>query len=149
MRRVSRLITNSLVAGLFISASFVPHLPSAKGDSVVSNQTEVLEAVIGDPRVQAFMHPEIGERFPLQINLPEGLDAEAFAGIDLGVPAVVLSSDTAPDTARANLIVSLFEIGETAGAVEFTLPIEGLSGSAQVRLENGAWTVNSMELVER
>lgn len=149
MRPFSRPAAKFIVSGLLISASFVTDLPSAKGDTVVTNQPQALEAVISDPRVQAFMHPEISERFPLQVNLPEGVDAEPFAGVDLGVPFIVLVNDAAPDPAKANLIVSTLDLDATSGDIAFTLPIEGLSGSAKMRLENGAWIVNSLELVER
>lgn len=108
-----------------------------------------LEAVIGDPRVQAFMHPEESGRFPLQVTLPVGTDTERFAALDLGVPSVFLNPATAPDPARASLIVSTLELGETGGRIEFSLPIEGLFGSAEMSLENGAWIVSSLRLVEQ
>jgi len=149
MRPASRFVSRCLVAGMSIWASIVTEMPSAKGDSVVTNQSKALQVVIGDPRVQAFMHPEIDERFPLQVNLPEGVGVEAFAGIDLGVPSVFLKRGTAPDPARANLIVSMLELDNADGTVKFSLPIEGLVGAAQMRLENGSWVVKSMQLVEQ
>jgi|GEM_PF-6970735 len=149
MRSVASLVVGGMVACLSFLAIFVAAAPFAKGDTDVAKEPIALQAVIGDSRVQAFMHPEIADRFPLQVSLPSGVDAQAFTGLDIGVPSVFLNHDATPDPARANLIVSVLDLGETEGTVEFTLPIEGLAGTAQVSRDNGAWVVRSMKLVER
>ena len=108
---------------------------------VKTDTDAIVEAVLADPDLAKFIHPEAFGRLPVTValNPPSASELHATA---FGRPVRLSSSIN-----RETLVLDI-SVGSGTAKVKFKYPVEGLGGELALQRINGQWLVKEKELWE-
>lgn len=107
--------------------------------------SQVIQAVLDCPKVEAYLHPEIKGRIPLLIAgavIPDGLCVTKY-GKSI-VKVILAESDT-----RAVIVFDELLIASSSANARFRIPLEGVSASLTLTKISNTWRISSVQIIEK
>lgn len=104
----------------------------------------VLQLVIDDPELTAYLHLEQPDRFPLRVagELPAGME------LIKATKPVEIVADT-DSKKKPVLVFTDIEVNDSRATVRYRYDIEGVRGSASLEKRDGAWVLTKSRITER
>ncbi len=128
---------------------WIVHSPTAPvldaaGTADAELQATLVQRVLDHPRVAAFLHTEIPAHRPLAVYAVNELSAGLTRVRVAGLPLQVVQTASA-----ARIQFTAFHHLRARVSVEIAIPAEGVTGSIDLRSENGVWEYFTVDLHER
>lgn len=114
-----------------------------------SIRPKILEAILNDKRIEMYLHPNQNGRLPIQVsNRLLNLDQKYMTIEKFGKPVLLV-----PEGEKSKEVVFRFKnlfCGRASYCdIEFSYPIEGLVGSALIRLSGDEVLIESLHAYEK